>query len=334
LPRCAVLTRRRLLWGSLAAAGIFATGACGRRPGPELLLPAGLLPQVWARTLPQPWRLSQVDQVRQVLDALERGSRAPGLVALSDGWASYLERRWLQPFGAARLLARLAPAAAAVSRLYGPAATAPLAFPWSMSPWVLALRNQGDLLDQARQSWEVLLDRRLQGRLVLPSSPRISIALMRGNLTRLRQLRRNALACDEANGLNLLLRGQARAAVLPLQRLIPLLRQDPRLQVVLPASGAPLTWQLLLRPAASVEPPPLAWLEQALEPPLLPRLLAIGVVPPLPRATLLASAEQLPQVLVDVLIPPEALLQRCWSLPPLSARQRLGLQTLWDLAAA
>ena len=328
-----MLTRRRLLVGSLAAAGAFGATACTRRPGRELLMPAQALPQAWGKALPQPWRLREVDQPQQVLAALEQGSRGVGLVGLSDGWASSLDRGRLQPFGAADLLARLAPAAAAVSRLYGPAASAPLAFPWSYSPWVLALRTPGDLLAPARQGWEVLLDRRLEGQLVLPSSPRISIALMGGDLTKVRQLRRQALACDEANGLNLLLRGQASAAVLPLQRLIPMLRQDPRLQVVLPASGAPLTWQLLLRPAASVDPLPMAWLQQLLQPPLLPRLLALGVVPPLPRATLLASVQQLPRPLAGLLVPPEAVLQRCWSLPPLSPPQRLAWQTLWDLAA-
>ncbi|MFM1811365.1 MAG: hypothetical protein RLZZ336_303 [Cyanobacteriota bacterium] len=328
-----MLSRRQLLAQGAGLLPAALLAGCSRGSGPGLLTVSGDLPKAWLSTLPRPWSLQEVEATGQILAALNQGRPNTGLVQLSDGWASSLERRQLQPFGAPELLARLAPDAAAISRLFGPSDQAPLAFPWAVSPWVLALRNRADLLDQARQSWDVLLDPRLKGALVLPSSPRISIALMQANPGRLRRLRSNALAYDDANGLNLLLRGKASAAVLPQQRLIPLLRQDPRLQVVLPASGAPLSWQLLLRPARNQAALPLAWLQQVLEPPLLPRLLAAGWVPPLPRATLQANLQQLPPAVAALLLPPEAVQQRCWSLPPLSPQQRLAWQTLWDASA-
>ena len=37
--------------------------------------------------------------------------------------------------------------------------------------------------------------------------------------------------------------------MLPRQRVVGLLRRDPRLQVLLPEHGSPLSWNLLLRPA-------------------------------------------------------------------------------------
>lgn len=328
-----MLSRRQLLARGVGLVPAAVLAGCSRGSGPSLLAVNGTLPKAWLATLPRPWHLQEVDATQPILAALSKGQPGTGLVQLSDGWASTLDRRQLQPFGAPELLARLNADAAAVSRLFGPAGQEPLAFPWAFSPWVLVLRNRPDLLESARQSWDVLLDPRLKGELVLPSSPRISIALMQADPARLRQLRAHALAYDEANGLNLLLRGKASAAVLPQQRLIPLLRQDPRLQVVLPRSGAPLSWQLLLRPAHSQDGPPLDWLQQVLGPPLLPRLLAAGWVPPLPRATLQASLRHLPAALAPLLLPPEAVLQRCWSLPPLSPRQQLAWQTLWDAAA-
>ena len=327
-----MLSRRQLLKGSLGTLGLMGLTACSRR-GPKLLAAEGMVPRAWLSALPQPWSLQETAGPEQIVTALGRRAPETGLIALSDGWATSLERRQLQPFEAPQLLARLAAAAGPVSRLYGPPDGAPLAFPWAFSPWVLALRNQSELLAPARQNWQVLLDPRLAGKLVLPSSPRISIELMGADPMRLRQLRRQALACDEVQGLNLLLNGDARAAVLPLQRLIPLLRRDPRLQVVLPASGAPLSWQLLLRPRAAAAPLPLAWLGQSLEPPLLSTLLAGGWVPPLPRSELAAAARGLPQALLALVLPPEAVLQRCWSLPPLPERQRLLWQNLWDAAA-
>jgi hypothetical protein len=328
-----VLSRRQLLAQGAGLLPAALLAGCSRGSGPRLLAVNGTLPKAWLASLPRPWSLQEVEATQPILAALSQGQPGTGLVQLSDGWASSLDRRQLQPFGAPELLRRLSADAAAVSRLYGSAEQEPVAFPWAVSPWVLVLRNRPDLLESARQNWDVLLDPRLKGELVLPSSPRISIALMQADPARLRRLRANALAYDEANGLNLLLRGKASAAVLPQQRLIPLLRQDPRLQVVLPRSGAPLSWQLLLRPARSLSAPPLGWLQLLLAPPLLPRLLAAGWVPPLPRATLQAGLQQLPPALATLLLPPEAVQQRCWSLPPLSPRQQLAWQTLWDAAA-
>ena len=332
----AVLSRRRLLQlGVGAGAGLLA--ACRSAPGPELLLAEADLPAAWLKQLPAPWRTRQVADAAAVQKVVrELGQRpAPGLVALSDGWASGLSRQQLQSFEAPRLWARLAAFSAPVARLYGPVGEAQLAFPWAYSPWVIALRSRPDLAARRQEGWQLLLDPSLRGRLVLPSSPRISLEIMGGDFERLERLRAQALAYDDRDGLNLLLSGDAEAAVLPLQRLIPLLRRDQRLAVIWPDSGAPLSWQLLLRPAGTAPsaPPPLEWLGAVLEQPLLEQLLARGLVPPLPQADLAPVARRFPESIAALLLPGDGLLQRCWSLPPLSVPQQLAQQNLWDAAA-
>lgn len=332
----AVLSRRRLLQlGVGAGAGLLA--ACRSAPGPELLLAEADLPAAWLKQLPAPWRTRQVADAAAVQKAVrELGQRpAPGLVALSDGWASGLSRQQLQSFEAPRLWARLAAFSAPVARLYGPPAAGQLAFPWAYSPWVIALRSRPDLAARRQEGWQLLLDPSLRGRLVLPSSPRISLEIMGGDFERLERLRAQALAYDDRDGLNLLLSGDAEAAVLPLQHLIPLLRRDQRLGVIWPDSGAPLSWQLLLRPAGAAQsaPPPLEWLGAVLEQPLLEQLLARGLVPPLPQADLAPVARRFTESIAALLLPGDGLLQRCWSLPPLSVPQQLAQQNLWDAAA-
>ena len=339
------LSRRRLLQlvagtgASLVLPGALA--GCRSGQGPLLVSARGQLPAAWLQRLPRPWQQRSLEGPAAVVQAIGSGSRSPAaLAALSDGWASALAPSQLQPFNAPALLQRLAAAAAPVSRLYGPEGTAPLAFPWAFSPWVIVLRQRPDLARRRAEGWQLLADPSLRGQLVLPASPRVAIELVGGDFERLQQLRRQALAYDDRHALNLLLSGEARAAVVPLQRVIPLLRRDQRLQVVLPASGAPLSWQLLLRPAqpgssspATSAPLPLDWLAACLEPPLLPRLLAGGWVPPLPRAELEPALKALPAAVAQLLLPDDPVLQRCWSLPPLSAPRRLALQTLWDAAA-
>jgi len=341
------LPRRRLLQLGLAAGATLMLppllAGCGRGDGPLLLAAEGGLPAAWLKELPGPWRQQLLESPQAVLAAagLAPGAAVPGLaaglglVALADGWASALPLPGWQPFGAPALLARLMAAAQPVARLFQPPTAPALAFPWAFSPWVLVLRSQPELARRARgpEGWQVLLDPALRGQLVLPASPRVTIELCGADPHRLRQLRAQALAYDDQHALHLLRSGEARAAVVPLQPLIPLLRRDQRLEVVLPASGAPLSWQLLLRPKGAPEAPPLEWLGALLEPSLLPKVLAAGWVPPLPRAQLEPALQRLPRSVAQLLLPPEPVLERCWSLPPLDPTRRQQFQALWDGAA-
>jgi hypothetical protein len=205
-------------------------------------------------------------------------------------------------------------------------------YAWAVNPWVLVLRDRPDLARRRAAGWDLLLDPSLRGRVVLPASPRLSLALVAEDPERLRRLRAQALAYDDRDAISLLLDGHAEAAVLPRQRVVPLLRRDPRLTVVLPEQGAPLGWNLLLSPAAAPAPP-LDWLAEVLESPLLPRLLAGGWVPPLPAAQLEPALAGFAPDLRALLLPPAALQARWRDLPPLEPAERRRLQALWDGAA-
>lgn len=330
------LYRRELLRLGVGAAALGAPwllGGCRSGQGAAVLaLTAKQLPVAWLKGLPDGWRARQLEAPQAVL---EQGRRDPvaALLALSDGWAGSVASSSWQPFGAPELLASLTPLAASASRLFAPEGQPALAYPWSFTPWVILLRSRPDLQERAEQGWSLLLDPSLRGRLVLPSSPRVCMALVGSEPEQLKQLRRQALAYDERDGLNLVLSGEAEAAVLPLRRLVPLLRRDLRLAVLWPASGAPLSWQLLLRPTGVEQPVPLAWLADLLEGPLLASLLAAGWVPPLPRQQLEPLVSRFPAATASLLLPPPGLLERCWSLPPLDTAARLALQSRWDAAA-
>lgn len=338
---CPNLRRRQLLRLGLGAGALLALpsglAGCRSAPSASLLRVEGELPASWLQELPAGWRSRPLADPATLLAELTAAAAATpstaALVALNDGWATSEPQPAWQPLGAEALLARLATWAAPASRLFAPDGAPALAYPWAFSPWVLALRSRPALAARAEEGWDLLLDPSLRGKLVLPSSPRLCMELMGLDFERIQALRRQALAHDDRDGLSLLLSGDAEAAVLPLRRLIPLLRRDQRLAVVLPPSGAPLRWQLLLRPPAAREPLPLAWLAAVLEEPLLLALLQGGWVPPLPRPQLEPLLARFPAPVAALLLPPEAVLQRCWNLPPLGPAERLALQTVWDAAA-
>ena len=322
-----VFPRRQVLrFGAALGLGLLA--GCRRQTRAELVAHRGDLPKAWVAQLPAPWQPRWLEDPAAVVASASQ-SPSPGLLQCLDGWATTVPANRLQPFGGAALLARLEAVAQPVSRLFGPEGSAAVAFPWACSPWVLLLRRRDDLVPQASEDWDVLLDPSLKGGVVLPSSPRVVIDLVQGDPSKLRRLRAQALAYDDRDGLNLLLTGVAAAAVVPRHRVVPLLRRDPRLRALLPATGAPLSWNLLLRPVSEQPAPPLDWLGAIFEPPLLSQLLAAGWVPPLPRGLLEARLQTFPASMAHLLLPPPAVWQRCRSLPPLTAQQQESLQDLW-----
>lgn len=362
LSRRQLLDRGLRLSGSaIGAAGLLA--ACRPSPRATLLYSRGELPEAWLRRLPSGWQAKPLAGPSAVAAA----AATAALLQLGDGWATALPPQRLAPLGegAAAALAGLDPIAAPATRLFGPGEGPALAFPWAYGTWVLLLRNRADLLARRVEGWRLLLDPSLRRRLVLPSSPRLVIDLAARQLAeepgglplpaddqllpgqrlsgQLRRLRQQALAFDELTGLNLLLAGDADAAVVPSQRVVPLLRRDPRLSAFLPASGSPLWWNLLLRPAASTAAagtaaastaaPSAAWLALLAEPRLLDLLLAGGWLPPLPRARLAPALARWPAAVAELLLPPAAVLARCSNLPPLTPSQRQQLQALWNGSA-
>ena len=126
-----------------------------------------------------------------------------------------------------------------------------------------------------------------------------------------------------AQALNWLLKG-ARLVVLPLQRCMSLLRRDPRLTAVLPQSGAPLHWTLLVRPIQTREPLPRAWVEQAWSEPMASSLLRQGWRPPLGRRELEPAGQSIPSRWKQLVLPDPDIWACCWSLRPSSGLSKTG----------
>ena len=343
-------SRRHLLQlASLGGAALAAGSLAGCRRGAEagrLLTVRGQLPPAWLKALPSAWRSQVLEDPAELLEQLQRPSDQPSLSSLGDGWLQQLPAGLLQPIEAAALLELLDPIAQAPSRLFAGPDAAVKAFPWAFGTWVILLRNRPDLLRRQGEGWSLLLDPSLRQRLVLPASPRLLLELARRQLSlppgavdprlveQLQRLHAQAISLDERQGLNFLLAGDADAAVVTSQRAVPLLQRDPRLAAVLPASGSPLWWQLLVRTGPAGSPLPLEWIRDGLSLPLLDRLLAAGWVPPLPAAVLQPALQRWPRRLRPLLLPPPDLLARCTNLPPLTPTERQDLQQLWDQAMA
>jgi hypothetical protein len=173
-----LLRRRQLLRLALGGAGLLALAAalssCRRQGGAELLHATGALPAAWLGQLPPGWRARALAEP-EAISARLAGGEPPALAALGDGWATALPLQSWRPLEAGALLAALADWAQPAARLFAADGQPALAFPWSFSPWVLALRSRPALAARAAEGWDLLLDPSLRGKLVLPSSPRVCV---------------------------------------------------------------------------------------------------------------------------------------------------------------
>ena len=166
------LSRRQML-RLCAGTGVLALTGCGaKQPPPTLLAADGMLPSLWTRALPSPWRLERsADAV--ACDA-ER-FRSADLLALSDGWLGRCQSADLQPLEADPLLRDLDDQASAYRAALAPDLAATL-LPVAVSPYVIVWRQHASL-KETPQDWTWLLQPPLARRLVLPASPRLAIEL-------------------------------------------------------------------------------------------------------------------------------------------------------------
>ena len=321
--RLGALSRRHVLQMIGAMGSVVLTGCRQATASPTLMAPAGVLPKPWADALPQPWRLTLSPSQQ---DWIPEDRARADLLVMGDGWLDDHPADALQPIASEPLLRQLDNQARALLGELG--ALQDRVLPLAVSPWVMLLRDDPSM---AQEGWPLLLDSALAGRVVLPASPRLVISLADhlGGGPVLSSLRRQALTFDDRQATNWLLKGDARVVVLPLNRCIALLRRDPRLRAVLPASGVPLHWTVLLRPKASREPVPQSWVEQGWRDPLRRRLVQQGWRAPIASSGAMANQNALSARLQPLLFPSADTWSRCWSLPPLLPEDRSTLQGLW-----
>ena len=320
------LSRRQMLRLCGGAAAMVLAGCRPRERPPTLLVADDILPSRWTKALPSPW------QVQRSSDAVGCDAelfRTADLLALSDGWLDRCQVADLQPLAADPLSDRLGDQAVRYLQGLSPE-MASAVLPVAVSPYVILWKTSPQL-PLAPMDWEWLLQPGLQQRLVLPASPRFTVDLaakMTGS-DALQRLRRQVLAYDDRQGLNWLLKDNALAVVLPLQRCMTLLRRDQRLSAALPRTGAPLHWTLLSRPATTREPLPHSWVEQAWDGTLQQRLLADGWLPAVEMDQRRQARAALPERWRDLLVPPTEVWSRCWSLNPLSDQDQKVLRQRW-----
>ena len=121
-------------------------------------------------------------------------------------------------------------------------------FPIGIVPYVVIIKNNKDLIEDATNSWDFLLSKKLKGKIIFPESPRVimSIAKRINVKNSLSRLKGQAILFDDRNSLNWIINSKASVAIIPFSQCIKYLKVDSRLSFVFPNKGVPLMWNFLL----------------------------------------------------------------------------------------
>ncbi len=121
-------------------------------------------------------------------------------------------------------------------------------FPIGVVPYAVIIKNNNNLIYDANNSWDFLLDEKLKGKIIFPQSPRIILSISKKISAKnaLRKLKAQAILFDDQNAMNWLINSNKTVAIVPYFLVKRYLKIDSRLYAVFPNKGVPLIWYFLL----------------------------------------------------------------------------------------
>ena len=121
-------------------------------------------------------------------------------------------------------------------------------FPVGVVPYGMVIKNNKDLIYSKGKTWDLLLSKKLTGKIIFPQSPRIFISIAKkiNDFNSLAKLKAQAMLFDDQNSLNWLINSDACVAIMPFSFCLKYLKLDSRLSIVFPEEGVPLMWHFVL----------------------------------------------------------------------------------------
>ncbi len=202
-------------------------------------------------------------------------------------------------------------------------------FPIGVVPYAVIIKNNKDLINSARKSWDFLLSKKLTKKIILPNSPRIilSIAEKINASNSLDKLKKQAMLFDDQNILNWLINSDARVAIVPFSLCSKYFKLDTRLSVVFPNQGVPLMWHFILTRTNQKNGVLIDWIESLENKSIIDKLSNQGWY--LPYKNYYSQSKFRNQI-SSISGPSLECWEKSWSFPQLSNIQKLKLENLWN----
>ena len=202
-------------------------------------------------------------------------------------------------------------------------------FPIGVVPFAIIIKNNKDLINSARESWDFLLSKRLSKKIIFPESPRIMISIAEkiNSSNTMAKLKRQAKLFDDQNALNWLINSDSCVAIVPYSLCSKYLKIDSRLSVVFPNQGVPLMWHFALNRSNLNTEILLDWIKSLESKSIVDKLANQGWH--LPFINYYSQSKYKFEI-TGISGPSEQSWANSWSFPTLTNEQKINFENTWN----
>ena len=203
-------------------------------------------------------------------------------------------------------------------------------FPIGVVPYAVIIKNNKDLIYEASNSWDFLLDEKLKGKIIFPQSPRILISISKKISVKnsLSKLKDQAMLFEDKNSINWLINSHASVAIIPFSLCEKYLRVDSRLSIVFPNKGVPLMWNFLLTKSKINNIVLTDWIKSLDKRSTIDKLANQGWY--LPFKNKYSQEKYNIKIEKNNYGPSKNCWENSWSFSPLNNEEKLSLENLWN----
>ncbi len=321
-------TRREFLnCGKLSL--LFFLNSCSNLPNKvNIALQNSFYPESFKNTIPKDWKQEKINFENIRLQKNRNTIFNSDFTLINDGWISSIDFSGFEKINEYTLFENLDKRSIDFLGSFNQNQRSKL-LPIGVVPYTIIIKNNKELINSARTSWDFLLSKKLTGKIIFPQSSRIilSIAQKINSSNSLKKLKSQAMLFDDKNMLNWLINSDAIVAIVPYSFCTKYLKIDPRLSLVFPSQGVPLMWHFLLSRSNLNNAILIKWIKSLENKSIVDKLVSEGWYLPFNSDYLQSKYKS---EMFPISGPSEKCWENSWSFPVLTNEQKINLKNIWN----
>ena len=294
----------------------------------KIALQNSFYPESFKDTIPKDWKQGKINFESIQIQKNRNIIFTSDFTLINDGWINSIDFTLFEKINEYSLIDKLDKRSIDFLGSFNENQRSKL-FPIGIVPYTIIIKNNKELINSARISWDFLLSKKLTGKIIFPKSPRIllSIAKKINSSNSLKKLKSQAMLFDDKNMLNWLINSDACVAIVPYSLCSKYLKIDPRLSLVFPSQGVPLMWHFLLSRSNLNNAILIKWIKSLENKSIVDKLVSQGWYLPFNSDYLQSKYKS---EMFPISGPSEKCWENSWSFPILSNEQKINLKNFWN----
>jgi len=321
-------TRREFLnCGKLSL--LFFLNSCSNLPNKvKIALQNSFYPESFKDTIPKEWKQEKINFENIQLQKNRSTILNSDFTLINDGWISSIDFSEFEKINEYALFENLDKRSIDFLGSFNQNLRSKL-FPIGVVPYTIIIKNNKELINLARTSWDFLLSKKLTGKIIFPQSPRIilSIAHKIDSSKSLKKIKSQAMLFDDKKMLNRFTNSDAIVAIVPYRLCSKYLKKGPRLSLVFPSQGVPLMWHFLLSRSNLNKAILIKWIKSLENKSIVDKLVSQGWYLPFNSDY---SQGKYNSEAYTISGPSKKCWDNSWSFPILTNEQKINLENSWN----